>query len=168
MRVATLCRSLHLVCWSAFFFISNTLFGLIFLFIVSTRCSGSCCLFVIEIWISSALLILGQKVLWKTFFCFLGREHGFQLSDSFSHFWLVGSVIEQSAAEKAAILLQNGYREVAVLVSSVGRPAESSLEREAIYQVEFAPHHHSSRAFTSLLNDEVAAIKAKVFRVLTE
>ena len=98
----------------------------------------------------------------------MGREHGFQLSDSFSHFWLVGSVIEQSAAEKAAILLQNGYREVAVLVSSVGRPAESSLEREAIYQVEFAPHHHSSRAFTSLLNDEVAAIKAKVFRVLTE
>ena len=57
---------------------------------------------------------------------------------------------------------------MAVLVASVCGSTEGSLESEAIYQIELAPHDNSRRAFTSLLHDEVAAWEAEIFRVLTK
>jgi len=57
---------------------------------------------------------------------------------------------------------------MAVLISAIRWPTEGRLEREAVYQVELAPHDDAGSGLTSLLNDEVAAVEAKVIRVLTE
>ena len=55
-----------------------------------------------------------------------------------------------------------------VLVSAICRSTESSLQRETIYQVEFAPHYNSGRALTSLLHDKVAAGEAEILRILAK
>ena len=104
--IAAVVWSFHLVRWAAFLLVSDALFGLVFLFVViAAGCSCRCLLVIIEIWISSSLLILRQEVLWKTLFSLLRREHSFELSYSFSDFGLIWSVIEERTAEKSAIFL---------------------------------------------------------------
>ena len=68
----------------------------------------------------------------EAFLGLLRREDGFKLADSFTHFWLIGSVVEQCLAEKFTTLLEYAAREVTILVASVRRPAERSLQSETI------------------------------------
>ena len=57
---------------------------------------------------------------------------------------------------------------MAVLVTTLCWSAESGLKGEAINKVEFSPHHHPGCRFTSLLNHEVAVIKAEVLTVFAK
>ena len=104
----------------------------------------------------------------ESLFSFLRREHSFELTDGLPNLRLVGGVVEQSATEKAPILFQDSYSEMAVLIASLSRAAEGRLESEAIYQVEFAPHNDTGGTLTRLLHCEVASVEAEIFRVLTK
>jgi len=57
---------------------------------------------------------------------------------------------------------------MAILVASTGWSTECRLQRETIYQVELTPHYHSCGGFSSLLDNEVAAIETEVLRVFTK
>lgn len=58
--------------------------------------------------------------------------------------------------------------EVIVLESSSCRTTERRLQCERINQLEFLPHHNSTRRFLRLLNLEVTAFKIEVFTILME
>ena len=75
---------------------------------------------------------------------------------------LIRSVVQERPTEESPTLLEDTCCKVAVLVSAICRSAECCLKSEAIYQVEFAPHHYASCAFTHFLHDEVASIKAEI------
>ena len=104
----------------------------------------------------------------QTFFSLLRWENSFQLSDCLSYLRLVRGVVEEGSAEKSPILLQNAYGEVTVLVAAICWSTEGCLERETVYQVKFAPHHNSRCTFTSFLDHEIAAWKAKILTILTK
>lgn len=50
---------------------------------------------------------------------------------------------------------------MAALVYALGGPAEARLEREAVYQVELAPHDYSRCALSRLLHLERAVLKTE-------
>ena len=96
------------------------------------------------------------------------REHCLELTNCLTDLGLVRSIVKECPAKEPAAVLQDRYREVAVLVAAFSRTAEGRLKREAVNQVEFAPHDDASSCFSSFLHDEIASVKAEVIRVLTE
>jgi hypothetical protein len=55
---------------------------------------------------------------------------------------------------------------VAALEGSLGRPAETRLQSEAVYQIEFSPHNNARRCFSRLLHLERAVVVTKHLTVL--
>lgn len=55
-----------------------------------------------------------------------------------------------------------------VLKSAICRPAERSLQREAIYQTELLPHYHAGSRFSRFLYLKVTRVELEIFVIFAE
>jgi hypothetical protein len=85
-----------------------------------------------------------------------------------SDFIIVASVVNQSYAEAFTNILKHTNSKLAIFVQSICGTTEGALKGEAIDEIKFSPHDHSSSRFSRLLDYKVTIIETKVFGVLME